>query len=279
MPTKPVFDPDQIDPERRANAIHVGEQFSSSDTIAQADRTLQAAERYAAAIREFGYIDEDAEELGSYREALEQAGADRTDARAERKQTSAAARAAMKQGKQARQRAQAVLERVKTRLGGNDVARAIAATLAETRSAGSHAVALADQLGALKKLLEQKEVAAAAKSRGGADAVAALSSGIAALSEARAARTTGLGRTGTPEQTAHMDLLDGLIVENVRAARRAGRAAADILGRPEIARAFELTELYGLRPERRDDEPEPAPSPSPSAPNPPAADLAAPKDK
>jgi hypothetical protein len=62
-----------------------------------------------------------------------------------------------------------------------------------------------------------------------------------------------------------MDLLDGLIADNVRDARRAARAASRALGRPEIARAFELTALYQGRRDRRPAEP-PPPAPPPRLP-------------
>jgi len=64
---------------------------------------------------------------------------------------------------------------------------------------------------------------------------------------------------GTPTETARLDLVDGLIVELCRAARRAARAAARALGRPEIAKAFELTHLYK---QTRRAEPEPPPNPA-----------------
>jgi hypothetical protein len=47
------------------------------------------------------------------------------------------------------------------------------------------------------------------------------------------------------EQGERIDLLDGIVVELVRDARRAARSAARAQGQPEVAAAFELVKLYG----------------------------------
>lgn len=59
------------------------------------------------------------------------------------------------------------------------------------------------------------------------------------------AHTSRPRRTGTPAATERMDLLDGLIIENVRLAQRAAADAAVDLGKPHLAEAFRLYELEG----------------------------------
>ena len=49
---------------------------------------------------------------------------------------------------------------------------------------------------------------------------------------------------GTPAQTVRLNLIDGIIIELVRSARRAARNAASDLGRPELETIFGLSELY-----------------------------------
>jgi len=50
---------------------------------------------------------------------------------------------------------------------------------------------------------------------------------------------------GTPEETAQLDLIDGIIVGLTRSAREAAVSAAKALGEPAIKAAFRLNQLYG----------------------------------
>lgn len=260
------FDPSKLSPTRRAAAVHIGAQYSSRDTTRQADLTLQGFARHGTDIATFGYNQEDADELSMLRDALVKAGVGRQGARTVKKQTSVALQQALRAGKSARLRAHTVLDRALQRLVDVDLARTdgLRGVLTRTRSAQSDAQLLHDQLVTLAAALEDKPVADALKKRGGPEALAALKKAMTDLNQAREAHP---GRPGTTAETELMDLLDGLIVENVRDARRAGRAAARVLGRAELAAAFELTALYGTKKRSGRDE-EPATPPTPPEPAP-----------
>ena len=85
-------------------------------------------------------------------------------------------------------------------------------------------------------------VKAEASKRGADQAIIDLKAGAEAL---RSADVEGAVPAGTPAETQLLDHLDGIIVGLVRRARKAGRSAADRLGDPAIATAFELSKLYG----------------------------------
>jgi hypothetical protein len=248
---------------RREAALRIGAQFASENTLRQADDTLRALKQYGDEVTQFGYGDEDAEELTGLRDALSAAGAGRQGARAGKKTTSQALDQAIDDGKAARLRAHAILDRAQLLVAEAPTAQRIGAILAQTRSAGADAQKLFEQLKILQPILEDKEVAAVIKKRGGPEAIAALKQAMTKLIDAKRAHAGG---GGSPAETARMDLLDGLIVDNVRDARRAARAAGKALGRPEIARAFELGALYESRRSRRS----PTPSPEPPIPADPA---------
>jgi hypothetical protein len=97
------------------------------------------------------------------------------------------------------------------------------------------------QLVLLGDALKNKVVAAEAKEQGGPEAVAELEASIAAL---RKADQEDVGVRGTPVETMKLDLLDGIIVQQVRRARRAALAASKRLGNPALVEAFKLDKLY-----------------------------------
>lgn len=244
-----AFDPFQVSSARRLQAMRIGEQFPSEHTVRQAEQTLAALERYGAELAEFGYNVDDAEELKVCLEALRAARASRDEARAPDKLPTAELQQAVSVGKTARQRAQAVLDRA-AQLSLEDkplLAGAINGVLSQTRSAKSDPQALRHQLSVLLEKFGDQEVAAVVQSRGGPSAVRALAQAIKDLDGARSARLPST----TYDESETIDFLDGLIVENTRDARRAARIAAQILGRPELAEAFELTALHDGKSPRR----------------------------
>jgi hypothetical protein len=254
---------DKLPAARREAAQGIGALFASQNTLRQADETLRAFAQHGDDVSQFGYGGEDAEELKGLRDALAQAGAGREGALAVKKTTSQALDQAIAEGKAARLRAHAILDRAQLLVPEAATAQKINAVLAQTRSAGASARKLFEQLKILQPVLEDKDVAALIKKRGGPEAVAVIKQAVTMLVDAQKGH---IGGGGAPAETARMDLLDGLIADNVRDARRAARAAARALGRPELARAFELTGLYAGHRGRRNPSPSPAPADPPPSP-------------
>ncbi len=93
----------------------------------------------------------------------------------------------------------------------------------------------------LHKTLSHPKAAALVNERGGEALKGVLlgqADGLKAIKENRALRP------GTPEHTERLDLLDGIVLELVRRARKSARAAARAKGQPSIERAFLLDQLY-----------------------------------
>jgi hypothetical protein len=239
-----------LSPSARASYITIGKEFGSTDTLNQANQTLQGLADHGPELILHGFAQADATRLQDARDALESATVGRTGALGDKKVTSATYLAAMKNGKAMRATGRAVLQaarRVLHELG--DAAseagvKVIDAALAQTRSAGDSAATLAVQLDTLRGVFSDAAVAAAAADRGGPQAVTNLEAKATALRTAASARA---GAGGTPAATEEMDLLDGLIVTLARDARRAAREAAKRLGKPALAANFELTHLYTAR--------------------------------
>ncbi|HSN99292.1 MAG TPA: hypothetical protein VLS89_13445 [Candidatus Nanopelagicales bacterium] len=236
-----------ISPQVRAEYIRIGRGFGSALTLAQANRHLEALRTHGAALVEHGFGAADETQLGGARDMLQQRSVGRTVAKGSKKASSKRRAEAMALGRQARKGGQAILgstARALREQGGDsalEAARAIEGKLEETRrSPGRDGEGLAVQLEVMKSALVEPAVAAAAAERGGAAMVLRLEKAIAEL---RAGNQKKLVR-GTPEETEQLDLLDGLVVTLTRNARKAALAAAEQLGMPSLAAAFELSELY-----------------------------------
>jgi hypothetical protein len=93
-----------------------------------------------------------------------------------------------------------------------------------------------DQLRGLLAIPAVQSVVADAAARDTAVSTAADTLRSAAAARPRPPRT--------PKETEKLDLLDGYLIELVRAARAAARAEARVSGQESIAKAFELTALY-----------------------------------
>lgn len=237
------YDVSPLAAAERRRLIVIGMQFGSDDALAQGRQTLNALSTHAAVLADFGFEAADVTELAAACDGLVEAGVGREGARSDRKATNAAVLDAMFVGKSQRMAARAALVNARRRLaksGGNEaLIRSIEATLDRTRSAGADPEELATQLDQLRTTLVTPGVAGMLRN---AEALAAtLTTRAEAL---RIATAQAAGPRGTPEQTEVVNVLDGLIVELVRAARLAARAAARERGQPAIAKAFELTALY-----------------------------------
>jgi hypothetical protein len=241
-----TIDLDKIPTARRLRLIRLGEQFGSQDTLDQANQTLAAYKEHAVALKPSGFADKHAKELDGARDGLVDAGVGREAAKGKKKVTGEAYVDAMNQATTARINARAVLEGVREDLEGQDGAgaaeaeRIASAVLRQTRSAPKKAEPMAQQLAQILDALKNKDVAAEAAAQGGPESVGALEGAIAAL---RKADQEDVGGRGTPVETEKLDLLDGIIVQHARRARRAAVAAAR-LGNPALVEAFRLDKLY-----------------------------------
>jgi len=244
----PTLDFSTLSPHARADYVSLGRQFGSSDTLQQANQTLQGITEHGAELLQHGFVAADSQRLLDARDSLVTAGVGRNEARDGKKVTNAELVAAWKSGKAGRENARTVLENTRRALyeKAGPVEQAavqqVDVALSQSSNAGSEAGKLADQLDLLRGALIEPTVAGEAATRGGPDAVAKLTSGALALRAAIAART---GVPGTPAETEHLDLIDGIIITLARHARKAARAAAKRLGQPALAAKFELSRLYG----------------------------------
>lgn len=113
---------------------------------------------------------------------------------------------------------------------------------------------MATQLTVVAGALKHSAVAAAVLELGGPAAVADAETAISAL---RKADEDASGARGTPAETAHLDLVDGMIVQLTRRMRRAAAAVAKAKGDAALVALFKLDQLYGHRaappPEEEDD--------------------------
>lgn len=244
------LDLSMLSPKARNDYILAGRQFGSNDTLAQANQTLKGLASHGAELIAHGFAASDAARLTAARDALVEAGVGRDEARGDKKVTSATYLASMKAGKEARETARSILTGARRALNekadppSEDAVKQIDAALQQTRSAGTDAAKLADQLDLLRGVLEETPVANEAAERGGPAAQSDLLAKAADLRSAAAARTSG---PGTPAETEQLDLLDGIILALTRDAFKAASAAAKRLGKPALVADFELTRLYDRR--------------------------------
>jgi hypothetical protein len=240
------FERSSIAPEAQAYYIKIGRRFGSDDTLRQADKTLLTLDKHIVPLAVHGVGEQHRTLLRDLRDALLAAGVDRNQTRTDKKVTNAALLDAMHAGKAARFQAHGALSGARLVLFNGDAKAAvndIDAALDATRSAGADADALAKQLELLSVLVAKAPIAEAIGEPASALG-ATLAARIDALKVGREATATP---RGTPAQTELLDLIDGMIVEITRAARKAGRALSGVSGQPSIANELQLTELYRTR--------------------------------
>src|SRR5688572_230638 len=78
---------DQLAPGAREQYLALGERFGSRDTLAQANKTLNALAAYGAALADYGWTETDGADLADARDFLIAAGVERETERAGRKTT------------------------------------------------------------------------------------------------------------------------------------------------------------------------------------------------
>ncbi len=239
---------DTLAPEARDRLIAIGRGYSSQSTLSQATRTLNGLSRYGERLVRAGFSAADGAQLGEAKDALIDAGIGRETARTTRKHAGQGFVKASRDARAVRLRIRAVARRaVEVLEAQGDAASKAAASLAiaelaRTSTAPEQAEALAAQLDSLRALFGDATIAGVTADRGGPEVVAD------ALARASALRASFGEKTqvpGTPAETQHLDLLDGIIVQLARAARRAARSVAKEEGDPAIAALFELVDLDG----------------------------------
>ncbi len=247
-----TFDFNKFAPERRAELIKKGKAYSSRETLAQANQTLISLKLHGSKLVNHGFNALDAAELESARDALAASGVGREQRLVDKRTVSMTQGAEMNRAQTLRIRSIAMLNAARRMLRDDTSEASMAAVLVIDATLERHKAApptpelMAVQLEALRDVLAHPAIAKAAKSRGGTELASALTPQVIAL---RAVNQASDSRGGTPEETETLNLLDGVIVELVRGARHAARAAARALGEPTVAEAFKLTALYrrGLR--------------------------------
>lgn len=241
------MDIESLSAEAKERYIRTGRSYGSDRTLAQGNKTLLGWRDYGPVIEPYGFVAEDALDLEQLLVMLKDMGVGREGAIIDKKTNAVELLNLIKQGKNLRGRLRGLLTTVSERLArapSDADSRLIAqleATLDVTDTSGAEPQRLIDQLKLLLKCFDDTTFAAAAGARGG-DALRDQAVAIIPKLQ-RAADALDVVR-GTPEQTTRLNLLDGLIVELVRSARRAARAAASELGRPELETIFGLSELY-----------------------------------
>lgn len=255
-----AFDPSKVAPAERKRAERTGAIYGSDDVVAQTDVTLNAWARSGSFISGYGFRQVHAERLADLRTLHSAALVTRNEARAERKTTNVALHQAVHAGKDARNRARSTLFGVRNdiaMLGASEdvaVVNAIDTALARTQSAGGDPEALRQQLEELLGVARHERV----KTELGDEAAtldSVLATSITAIETTRAAKARA---PGTRTETDYIDFLEGLMIDLLRLARRAARAAARALGQPALADEFELNQLYRSTGSHKPKEPSPA---------------------
>lgn len=257
-----TFDPNSIAPQAKDRLIALGRTLSSSDTLAQAELTQNAYAQHGPALADHGYSPGDAAELATCRLALIDAMADREESRAGKKTTNVHYWSTLNSAKNMRTRARSILRNTSAFLSKQpgsaeqEALGVIEGVLKRVAEPPKEPHALANQLELCVGVLKSTTVAGAAKERGGEGLLLELEKVIPGL---RGIAQADAVPKGTQVETEVLDLLDGLIVENCRAARRAARSAGRALGMDSIPKAFELSAVYRRRGKKGENE-NPAPS-------------------
>ncbi len=256
-----------LTPEARLEAIEVGAQFNKVEVLSQVAATRAAFTQSRAELAQHGYTAEDDAELGELEEAVRSATEDRTSANLETRAGRIAFRRLVTQAKGAVKNGVAVLRNLAATVSRKPdpaaptAAAQLSAALAVTGPVGRSYSRISQQLDVLLQAFSEVGIAKTGENRGGPEAKAKLEQ---ARRELNAGRPSSLAPNGTPAETQAQNLLEGLAVQYVRAARKAGRAAGDRLGDPALAKSYELHVLYANEVGRREAPPTDGPAPAPS---------------
>lgn len=246
-----------ITPRAAAYYIKQGKQFGSQMVINQGNQTLNGLAVHREVLAECGFSGKDEVRLREGVEMLDGLLGDRGGEKGRRKGLTKREGRLVGEAKQSVAKGLVVVEGVISDLRNDDSKEAEQAQgdLEVMREAIQRGAKNEDTLpGAMRdlhKALSHPKAVALADDRGGValrEVLLVQADGLKKIQEARALRP------GTPEHTARLDLLDGIVLELVRRARKSAKAAARAKGQPVIERAFLLDQLYSSDSQHDDDD-------------------------
>ena len=237
----------QFSPLAKERYIKIGRQFGSDATLAQGLKTHKAYQENAKELNANGFHSKDAKSLEDACVSLREAGVGRDEAKVIKKVQTEMSKESLKIGRLVRELTRNTLDGVFDDLFMLDSPEQgqwiseVEAALNATSRAEDDADALAGQLALLQKVMERKGIDTLVKARNGDHVLDRLKKSIAQLHETA---NKGRLRPGTPEHTEHLDLLDGVIVQLVRRARKVAQTIAKEKSHPAFADLFALDRLY-----------------------------------
>lgn len=244
-----AIDINAIAPKAREKYLAIGERYATADVLAQADKTLLGLTLHGDLLILFGYGAGDGVRLAELRDVLLEHATNELQLAGTRKNNRKSYVTTLRNAKDARLSTRTALGMAGDDLlesGDEETARLIQTVLDDT-SVEAEDAALLDQLKALHPMLVAPAVEPFIAGRGGAALIERLTRAQTTL------RSVLRGRAADPERTAASeirDILDGMVVTSVRAARAAARVAARAHGQPAIAQAFRLNLLRPIRTSR-----------------------------
>lgn len=253
----PQLNTESLSPALRSKYIGIGRQFGSDRTLAQGVESFNAATLHAQALSSHGFSLAKTKRIGWAVEALRLSGGEREQSRLAAGIGTDERHAASAAGKEARRQAnnQFALSIDELEFAGHEkVAREVERVMQQTRSSGPDLSLLDRQLETLIGAFKWEAVQRVTADTGGPQAVEALENARRMLVPVLDRGRTHAGNT--PVETERLDLLDGIIVDLCRQARKAARTAGKALAQPAMAGAFELDILYGRKKPKSADAPE-----------------------
>ncbi len=239
------LDLDAFSKEAKARYIETGRQFSSEQTLKQANRTFKALAKHGEALKPFGFIPRDGERLKDALDMLKGIVDARHGTRTSKKGATRDAQKIITEGLRTREQVRAALNGAEQDLldqGATEAHTALQVAL-ESTSQGTDVIRpLAVQLKTLAGAVGLEAVKPLVIERVGEPFIEALQARIGEL-DALASERDALS-PGTPEVTERLDLLDGIIVSIARRARTCAESASKALSEPSILTAFALDKLY-----------------------------------
>ena len=229
--------------ERREELRGVGLRNGSDKVQSVGQGVVNALRDHGATLADYGYVARAGTRLEARLKQSVELTTERPDIAREKTATRDQAAVAHKEAKQLHKRLHTVvgaaLDDVRDDVPAEQW-RAYKLTLDQTRSVGASPQVLGRHMASLAGVAQAPELVEALKERGAADAAAQLTSGAASM---RADVDAAQLERGTKAESEEIDVLDGLIIEDLRSIRRFARSAAAALGRPQLAEAFDLSEL------------------------------------
>ena len=241
-----AIDIDSMAPDAREHYLGIGRRYVTAHVLEQGEKTLRGVAKHRPALAEEGFGPDDEQDLADAIEALRAQDTDRAQASSLRKILAQACTDEVRNAKQWRKRARAILNaglRILRQAGDAASIRLVETVLKETKILGGEEN-LAKQMEMLQAVLSNPAVINVVITRGGARALSSYQDVRSALITAQGDRAAQPAVTGAAERR---DILDGIVVTLARSARTAARLAARTLGQPSIAADLALTHLKRSR--------------------------------